>query len=262
MNRHVLPRPRDVKKSKTFLANPILSQHAADFAVIIDDIERGHDLTRYISRGIKNVVSSATKSLKERRDLDLMLNDWNVHHLHISTVLEPDGFVKRDGPLLFAVFQPRTAYLIDVMQHGDWTRKHVIRVVADEWPNEGIVHEIKGSGKLKVVGMTRDYTEEEHQKQREVGINVLMEIDGRVLRPGGGITTAGTTIKASRAADQLIIELETFETYARGNPDWMKATFARYGVPYPEKPTIEFRFLEEGGYGIFETVTGTLIPLG
>jgi len=90
MSRQVLPRPRDVKKSKAFLANPIVSQRAADFAVIINDIEKGHDLTRYLSRGIKNVVTSATKPLKQRRDLDLMLNEWGVHHLHISTVLDRD----------------------------------------------------------------------------------------------------------------------------------------------------------------------------
>ena len=134
--------------------------------------------------------------------------------------------------------------------------------MADERPNEGIIHEIIGAGGIKVVGVAKNYTEEEHQKLRGVGVNVVMEIDGRVFMPGAGMTTAGMTIKAARATDQLIIELDTFEAYARRHPDWMKDTFARYGIAYPDNPTIEFRFLEQGGYGIFETVTSTLIPLG
>ena len=54
-------------------------------------------------------------------------------------------FVKRDGPLLFLSFTSRAAYVIDIMMHGDWTRDHVLEVLASEWPHEGVIHEIKGA---------------------------------------------------------------------------------------------------------------------
>src|SRR5579883_318247 len=261
MSRHVRPVPRTVRKSQAFTSNPIVQQRASDLAVIIQDIEQGRDLTRYLSRGIKTVADSASKPLNRRRDLDLMLNDWNVHHLHISTQLEADGFVKRDGPLMFAAFQPNVAFLIDVMQHGDWTREHVIRVIADEWPDEGIIHEIKGNDRYKVVGLAAKYTEKEHQELRAAGINVLCEIDGRVFMPGGGMVSVGTTVRASRAADQLLMELEKFETFVRNNPDQMREAFVQHGVQYPDEPRFEFVFLHPEGYGVVETVTKTLIPL-
>jgi hypothetical protein len=71
-----------------------------------------------------------------------MLNDWGVHHLHISTQVGVDGYVRRGGPLLFPVFRPQVAYLIDIMGHRDWTRHHVLEMLATEWPNEGAIHDL------------------------------------------------------------------------------------------------------------------------
>jgi len=41
------------------------------------------------------------------------------------------------------------------------------RVMADERPNEGIIHEIIGAGGIKVVGVAKNYTEEEHRSYVE-----------------------------------------------------------------------------------------------
>jgi hypothetical protein len=262
MSRLIPPLPRVVKKSKAFDANPLVSQRATDFATIIDDVRNGRDLTRYLSRGIKNAADVSAKPLKRRRDLDLMLNDWNIHHLHISTTLESDGFVTRDGPLLFGVFTHETAYLIDVMQHGDWTREHVMRVVADEWPNEGIIHELKGIMGGSVIGLSSNPTEKERQKLREVGVVTPFELNGRVFVPGGILSTAGTSFRASQAATNLLRTLGRFEKEVRQHPHHIKQAFAQHGIKYPEQPKFEFHFLHPRGYGVFETVTKTLIPLG
>jgi hypothetical protein len=107
--------PRQVLRSPAFDANPIVHERSAAIAQIVDDIEQGRDLTRYLSRGVTIGFDlpqvQATKNLNKQRHLDLMLNDWGVHHLHISTEIDPDGFVNRgkqketDEPLLFAVFR-------------------------------------------------------------------------------------------------------------------------------------------------------------
>src|SRR5208283_2811230 len=131
MNRLVKPQPRTVLKSTAFQQNLVTAQRASDLAQIIDDIEQGRDLTKYLSRGVARAVAQVPGQ-SPRRDLDLMLNDWGVYHLHISSIVEADGFVKRDGPLLFASFKPHGAYLIDIMAHDDWTRRHILEVLACE----------------------------------------------------------------------------------------------------------------------------------
>jgi hypothetical protein len=165
----VNPRPRRVRKSKAFEQNPIVTAHASDFAQIIGDIESGNDLRKYLSRGVE--VAAGVPG-KKRPDLDLMLNDWGIHHLRISTQVEANGYVKRDGALLFAMFTPLAAYLIDVMSYKDRTCRHVLDVLAAEWADEGIIHEQRGLRAEK-------YTDEERAALREKHVNMLFEHGGR-----------------------------------------------------------------------------------
>jgi hypothetical protein len=260
MSRLIKPAARSVRKSKAFAKNPIVAGHAGNFAAIINDIENGRDLRRYLSRGVEVAAEVPGKDFGRRRDLDLMLNDWGVHHLHISTEVEADGYVKRDGPLLFAIFRPKTAYLIDVMGHRDWTRDHIMEVLVDEWPDEGIIHQIKGSQGLEVIGLARKYSEEERAKLRKKGINALLEVRGRVFMPAGGMTAAGTTIEASRAADRLLGDLGMFEEAFQNHPERLKTIFKSAGIIFPEKPEFEF-IITEDGYGVIETRTGSFINL-
>jgi hypothetical protein len=121
-NRFVSPTSRKVLRSPAFDANPIVVERSAAVATLVNNIMEGRDLTKYLSRHVAvgfSVAHNANKKhLNRRRDLDLLLNDWGIHHLHISTAIESDGFVARDGPLIFAVFKPLVAYLIEVMNHG------------------------------------------------------------------------------------------------------------------------------------------------
>ncbi len=140
ISRLVKPQPRAVHKSMAFQRNLLATQRASDLAQIIADIEHGRNLKKYLSRDIDRAPAKAPGP-GCRSDLDLLLNNWGVHHLHTSSIVEPDGFVKRDGPLLFVSFTSRAAYVIDIMMHGDWNRVHVLEVLASEWPHEGVIHD-------------------------------------------------------------------------------------------------------------------------
>jgi len=37
------------------------------------------------------VPTTKRKALRQRRDLDLLLGDWGVHHLHLGLKHEPNG---------------------------------------------------------------------------------------------------------------------------------------------------------------------------
>jgi hypothetical protein len=151
--------------------------------------------------------------LSHRKDLDLLLNDWGIHDLHISSNIEADGFVRRGGPVIFAIFKSDRAYFIDIMQHRDWAREHIIRVILENWPNDGLVNEIKG-----VVGLSRSYSDDERAKIRAAGISTFVEIDGHVYMPALGITTAGTSTVVSMRAMRILRALKDFDQQMKGTP--------------------------------------------
>jgi hypothetical protein len=259
MRRLIKPQPRSVRKSNAFQQNPIVAERSGALSTIVRDIEIGKDLTKYLSRDVKVGTQTPGKHRGRRRDLDLMLNDWGIHHLHISTQLEEDGFVERGGPLLFAVFKPSTAYVIDVMQHRNWTRDHVLHVIAKEWPNEGLVYEIK-SQVLPVMGVAHNYTDRERATLRKKHINAGFEVGGKVFMPAGGLSSAGTAIEAVVAVDKLLADLTVFENAVTMNPEQLKVFFESQGIEFPDEPNLEFAVTEEG-YGVTETKTNTFFNL-
>ncbi len=53
-------------------------------------------------------TTSRSSKNQRRSDLVLLMAEWGIHHLHLSTVMEADGFVRRTKDLLFAFFSPTT----------------------------------------------------------------------------------------------------------------------------------------------------------
>lgn len=192
-----------------------------------------------------------------------MLNDWGVHHLHISTQIDPDGFVNRskqkpaDEPLLFAVFRKQTAYLIDIMKHGDWARDHVLEVLATEWPDEGVIYEVKG-----ILDGPKSYTDEERANLRAAGLSApFVKINGRFLAPAGGISAAGTSIKVLISSGRIMRTLALFEEQIRAGSTPIIETIRQHGGHPTNAPEFEFTFFQEG-FGVIETTRGVSIGLG
>lgn len=53
-------------------------------------------LTPHLSRAVKvaHEPNGAAAKLNRRKDRDLLVADWGLHHLHLSTAIEADGFVE------------------------------------------------------------------------------------------------------------------------------------------------------------------------
>ncbi len=182
-----------------------------------------------------------------------MLNDWGVHHLHISSQVEADGFVKRGGPLLFVAFRPDCAYFIDVFDHKSFHKERVLEILVQEWPNDGLINEIKG-----VVGISPQLTEDGRRSLRKNHIGVAFEHAGKVYWPNGGLSAAGYSVDAVTAADRLIDKIEVFEKTIAQHPDMLKGAFHAAGLVFPEVPVLEFVILEEGP-AVFEATTGIML---
>lgn len=254
LNRLVSPRPRIVHRSEALNRNPLTTDPAYQPAVeeIIRRIESGEDVTAFLSRGIRHGYRSALglprSQLGRRKDLDLLLNDWRVHHLHLSTEVEADGFVKRTGPLLFTVFQPELAYLIDIIDHGGWFKDHVLKVMVSEWPTAGLVVEIPAADMA-----VKDLSEEDRKALRGAGITTgLFEVDGKFYCPTSSLSTAGTSLQTMREVSQVFRDIAWFQNHLEKDPEYVSRQLATRGLAVPSTLDLHFAFFEDGGYGVIE----------
>lgn len=261
MSRHVLANPRKVHVSAAYTANPVTTQRKADLHALIAKIEKGEELKPHLSTRVEIVLESSSKKLKRRKDLDLMLIEWEVHHLHISQQMRSDGFVERDDPLLFAVFHRADAYLLDIMTHKDFNRDHILEIMAREWPQARLLHEVKAPPGQQILGLAKHYSEDDRNLLRKAGVNALVEIDGKVYKPAGGITGAGTSIRASLAADEVIRATERLEAALRNDPRQFQQFAQDCGMTWPTNPTFEFGLLQPAGLAFKELSTNLALAV-
>ena len=256
--RLVSAQPRTVHLS-SFVADKMTDiRFSRALASIILDTQTGYPLTKYLSRGVKEAVSPPRKEkpASRRRDLDLMLNSWGIHHLHLSTEVESDGFVSRDDPLLFAVFKEHDAYLLDIGDHGSWTSRRLLEILVQEFPNSGAFHVLKG-----VSGLSENHDDNSLKTLRKKRVNSALSIDGKVIIPSAGISLAGTTIAATRDSDMLLEAVENFEQTWAQNPAQIKDMVGSAQKFFPEDPEFIFECHETAGVGIYETKSKTFFSL-
>jgi hypothetical protein len=275
--RFIEPRPRKVHQSKELLSNPLSKNFSIPLAAIIQKIENGTNITYHLSERVTCGYTSANfgyrqvsrkekilreKSLNRKKDLDLLLNDWKIYHLHLSTNEKSNGFFSGDE-LLFAVFTKSDAYLIDILTHGKWADDHLIRVIVSNWPHENLVWPLRLSG-------VPPTNEEERWQLRSLGATLMVGVDGKVfMATNGGISTAGTSMRAGMTADQIIYALKQFRNLYQSNPDELLSHLyqsdpdlpERRGLVLPESPSLRFVFLSNA-YGILEEKTCSFIQLG
>ena len=189
-------------------------EHKDALDPIIAKVEAGDDLKPHPSRAV--LVGHDPKGHTDR---DPMLSDYGVHHLHLSTDLESDRFVKRTKELLFAVFRPGDAYLIGIYQHlTDWAKEDILKTVARNWPDIGIVHELRS-----VIGLTSYPTDEQRLELRKGGIaSAPVEVDGRFFMTIGQ-TLVGTPMRAVQMSN---VVMHTFREW-REKGDERVATILR-----------------------------------
>lgn len=259
-NRLVPAQPRTAHRSVALNRNPLVETLRSDLEKLIEKIENGHDLTAHLSKRVKVGYESPTVGSHGRRqDLDLMLGDWQVHHLHLSSEIETDGFVKRDGPLLFVAFRAKDAYLIDIFPHRAWTREEIANILIDEWPNSGFVHEAKG-----IIEISHIPTEEERSMLRGAGINApFIERNGKFYMIGrGGLTSAGTPVVATRQAQFLLKAARAFEHHVAANPKHVIDMLRANGFESPSSPDLHLYLAPNGAFGIIERHTRAIFSLG
>jgi hypothetical protein len=174
-------RPRTVKLSPEILAQ--MANYPA-IARLKTEFEAGRDVSPWLSKSVRQ--------RKEDGLADLMFNDWQISHFHLSSILGHRNKIKRTGQLLFAHVRADHAVFLDVQPHGSWSRKQILKILKDVSPGDlpGMVLPPNGS-----------LTDEQHLNLRRNGYSTFIEIDGaEYAAPGLGIY-------ASRHATRLSLRV-------------------------------------------------------
>jgi hypothetical protein len=260
-HRFIPPRPRRVHLSKVLQDNPLVSdlEHRQALEALIEKIRTGAILTSHLSdrvlRGYEPADPSKPKALSKRKDLDLLLNDWLIHHLHIGPTLKRSGFFGGDL-MLFAAFKPHDAYLIDLMGHGNWEHEHLIEVIVREWPTQNLALILNG------ILPGEQFSREDRRCLRNVGMPTTLNIDGTPVMGAGCLSTAGTSGNAQYQVGQIHSHLVAFVHRIADDPNHVADILGERRQPMPDKLDLHFEFFKTGGYGIVDSQIGQIVRLG
>jgi hypothetical protein len=219
LKRLISPVPRNILKSREFQCPDELRQGLSN---VERTIAQGQDLTLYLSR------------LLRRPDYDdPLLNHWGIHHIHLGTEMESDGFVKRTGPVLFCRFDETNAYFINVLPHGSWAKQEMVGVLHRNWPDS--IRQFRLNG---VIGLARAVSDQDVQKLRKGNVNSMVEIEeGVVYAPmGGGFATSGISVDVVRHADYCIERLRSMQQAVIDNITEIAKDAENMGVALPKRP--------------------------
>ncbi len=218
-SRYIPARPRDVNLASELLASPKYTEHRVAVDELVRKIQVGEDLKPHLSRAVATAYvpqASRPRKAHRRADLDLLVADWSIHHLHLSTTIAGDGFAERSDDLLFGHFADHDAYLIGIFPHGMWATKEIARVCVRNWPSAEIFHEARG-----VLGLAQpDADDDSRLRLRQAGVTSFLEIDGKVFMPQGQ-TTAGTPMHATQSSNQLMHALRRLRDDLAARPKEM-----------------------------------------
>lgn len=266
LQRLVHQHPRTVFKSQEFSSQAFTREQEIDLSRIIQKIENGEDLTPNLSRRIRSgfdLVNNSTSvnRLNRRSDLDLLLNDWGIHHLHISNQVENDGFVMRTGPLLFSIFTQDKSFLVEVFpEHGEWTDQRLVEIAVRNWPAENLFIRLEG-----VVGLENSISSSDRAQLRSAGIDSFIEVDGSVYSSRTmGLSSAGTSSVSTIKAHHLLRSMESIKNNFHENPDFLRPEFERLGVDYPSEPIFRIIFARNDrgwGFVLREEISQTIFSI-
>ena len=195
--RLISKKKRNIFISNTFNVPPGLK---SGFDEIVRRLQKGEDVKPYQSR------------LTKKTDInDLLLNDWGIHHFHLGNSLESDGYINRTGPLLYVMLTEDAAYLIAVLDHGQWTNTDLIQILHDNWKNM--------MAKFQINTAPTSITEEQRKTLRNKHCNSFVTVSESTtyVPPGGGIMASGNCMFDIINTDKIFFNIENWESIVKSN---------------------------------------------
>lgn len=231
--RLVRPIPRVVLRAQSFSCP---SDLATGLAEVERKIRYGEDLSPHLSRLMRNPSFD-----------DPLLNDWGIHHAHLGTTIDSDGFVVRTGPVLFARFDNTIAYLIDVLAHGSWSLQRLVKELHDNWPTSIKHFRLNG-----VLGLSTPVSDQDVATLRKGNVTTLVDLGGGVVYApiGGGYMASGLSTEVVIQADRCANRLHQMQQDVIENIDAVAKDAKENGFAFPDCPRFELRIDDGNLYAI------------
>lgn len=232
LKRIIPSKPRQIKKSDVFSC-------PADLVAGLDYLEKkvltGQNILPHLSRKLKNLD-----------EIDELLYDWGIFHIHLGTTVESDGYIKRTGPLLFGFYDIENFYFLNVMPHGSWTRQEMLRTIHRNWPHTIEAYRIKSKD---VVGLEHNVTDDEIKQLRRAKINVLIEVEPAVIyvTPGGGFVASGHSLEVIERHMANKKSLDGLEERIKTGTDLFLKSVYGDDLSFITNLNLDFKLVNENG---------------
>lgn len=144
---------------------------------------------------------------------DLVL-DWGIHHFHLGTEMQSNGFVERTERLLFARVTDFSFFVLGVFEEGAWTRDELVRTIHESWPDSIERFRVRG------IPVHEPSSTEPERRQHGGGdsAGVIAMPDGTVYHAVEVIPKAeGTSTRAMACASAMRERLRWWEQELRSN---------------------------------------------
>jgi hypothetical protein len=203
-HRYVDAFPRPVVFSDKFPIANLPSDAKKGLQQLIDRFENGDNVNPYQGRGL--ILRNDTSSGQRHARTDLLFADWGILHFHLSTETIPQGrfFSKPADYLAFCLVGGNVVAVLDVLPHPDklgFANIDLFETMARSWPE--YMEQFKLVGMLN--GRTKAPTTEEISGLREAGMGMTHFYKSVAYSsPGGGVTSASTPLRLTRACDQIL----------------------------------------------------------
>lgn len=214
------------------------TEHLTGLEILKDKILKGEDLRPHLSKKIVELDYD-----------DPLLNDWGIHHLHIGTGLDERGFIKRTGPVLFALFDESSVYFINVMAHGAWSNQEMLRILYRNWPD--LINKYRLNG---IIGSEYSLNNSEIALLRKSNVQTTIEVEpGVVLFPiGGGYMTSGISMEVIMVSDDYIRRISYLEDFVKNNIDKLVSDALRQGLNLGHKLKFSLKITPDNQVLAFE----------
>jgi hypothetical protein len=249
LKRSVKEKPRKVLESTEFFCPPEIMER---YNKLKENLEAGKSIKAHLSRQLSDLKYN-----------DPMLNDWAIYHLHLSSTIDPDGFVNRASSdplndyLLYARFDDENAYLINIYKHGAWAKQEMIRILHRNWTESIKFYKLDG-----VVEMQFTSTDDDIKELRKSKINTFVEVEkGIVYMPlGWGSSGDGTSSEIVMAYNRYLHSIKRIEKGVKDQIVKISDKIAEIGKPIPDK--FIFQLVIDGNdFYVKEISTGVIFKM-
>jgi len=217
--------------------------HDVGWRALQDKVINGEDLNPHLSYRHASPFNS-----------DGLLAEWGVHHFHLG--IEPSrqnpAYVKRSGPLVYALVDDTTFCAINVYSHDGFEEDSVIESLHRNWPD--MIERYRAKG---VTGTPLDKTQRRTVRRKHCNV-LVTTLDGTVYMPiGGGVTASGLQLQSVIQADHWRMEMQDLQARFEEKLNELLPTFKERGYGGEVQIDAQLR-ISDAGYQVFFPKYGVL----